>query len=391
MRFIGLLIFSLLLSFKTFAGKVDSQFHVEGYGQLRELNQNGFLNRESQYEGYLLIDYLYSWVEKDLFFEIKPQLRGLQSPGVQDNGPQMVSIKPSKRWLKTQTLITKNSEQEIYIDFDRLNLRYKVFKNGEIFVGRRPLSFGVLRLFPVINKLTLPLIFRPGPQWIDNPDAAGFTTSISENGSLRLLAVGGEEARADSIYLAELKQAFDAYEFHLLAANWWERNTLATAFSADFFDTTWRFEAIRFSERREEKAVLQWSAGFEHAINGKLNFVFEYFQQTNCNKDNGSYGIETFSRFQVLNGCKYVFPYLDWQMSDLWRSGIGILANIDDPSFMNILNLEYSWTDNLSFEFQGKIPVGKNGSEFGKARFTDPLGRDLGVQTTLYLGLLYTQ
>jgi hypothetical protein len=368
----------------TFAGESNQQFHIESFAQYRDLNQKGLMPRQEQYEGFVLTDYSYSWTGEALFFEIKPQLRGVESPSS--------NIAPGRRWLGTRRTVVAESDKQLFFDFDRLNLRYQ-WSNFEMYAGRRPMSLGVLRLFPVWNKLTLPLIFEPGPEWIDNPDGLGIRGSVGPL-DIRFINLQGENPREDAIRMAEFKFAPASVELHFLLADWWQRTAFGAAMATDLWDATWRLEAIRFSEKDSDPTlnptITQWGAGVERALGTRFTVSAEYLQQSLCRDLHSGYGVTTLSRFQVLNGCRYFFPYLDFQVNSAWKTGAGVLANLSDPSFFAIYNLEYIWTDNLSILLKAKWAFGSERREFGSKRYQDVLGNEAGAQSTIFAGLSYT-
>ncbi|MGE3759998.1 MAG: hypothetical protein AB7H97_19680, partial [Pseudobdellovibrionaceae bacterium] len=140
--------------------------------QYRHLNQSGFSDDQDVADVFGLLNSEVVWSTKYFAIEFKPEIRAVQSKYVQGTTNSAVSVKTSQRTLHSRKTLAHEKEFESYFDFDRLNVKY-TFTNGEIFAGRKPVSLGVLRFFPVWNKLTLPLIFQPGPEWIESPDVAG--------------------------------------------------------------------------------------------------------------------------------------------------------------------------------------------------------------------------
>jgi hypothetical protein len=378
-------------------GTVHQQIHFESFLQERWLNQNGFSPRDHLYEGFFLADDAWSWTRQNLFFEIKPQIRGVQSPGVSATGLAKATAATTPRWFNTQRLLGRDQDQEMYLDLDRLNARYSFTiaeANGEIYLGRRPLSLGVLRLFPIWNKLTLPLIFQPGPEWIENADGYGAKVQIQQLG-VRTFAVRGTNPHEDSIYLAELKYSEGTVETQILLADWWKRAAIGIAATTDFLGASWRLEALNFSRERGSPMASaveqnQWGLGIERAIGARWVVDLEYLQQSLCSDFKSGYGNSAPTRLQALNGCRYLFPYIDYQMTSLLHFGGGLLVNLDNPSGMGIISSEYSLYESLSVQLKGKWAFGKDQSEFGSARYLDPYGRTAGVQSTLYLGFTYT-
>lgn len=383
------------------AAETHWQFHSEGIVQYRDLNQNGFDTNTSLTEGYALADVGVTTKWESFFLEVKPQFRGAQSPGLNRQGPAATGVGMPPRWLNSRRLIQSSFDRVLYADWDRLNLRWQhSFENSdmELSVGRRPISLGVLRLFPVWNKLTLPLIFLPGPEWIDNPDSVLARYQL-ERTSFRFIEVQGHGSERDSLVLGEAKLSMGSAEAQILAGDWGTRATVGLAVSFDSWGATWRAEGLHFENRRESfKTDSSFSSagtdqigfGIERALNAEWTAVLEYYQQSECATEQGTYGLTPFTEVQVLNGCRYVFPYLDYQINSLWRLSFGSLIQAVDFSGMGVIDINHSVSDNTTLELKLKQSFGQSGSEFGSARYSDLLGRKAGAQSTLYLLLATT-
>jgi hypothetical protein len=76
---------------------------------------------------------------------------------------------------------------------------------------------------------------------------------------------------------------------------------------------------------------------------------------------------------------------VDYQINSFWHAGIGSLIQLGDRSGMGFFSAIYSMSDDSTLEFKVKQSFGRRGSEFGSARYKDPLGRTMGAQSTAYL------
>lgn len=371
----------LVLAHSAFA-ELNTRFHAEGIAQLRQLNQSGYSNDRAYSEGFLLTDLSVQWLSQHFMLEAKPQLRGVQSPGSGEVPPLRTSAKTSPRLLNSVRLLERSPDRELYFDLDRFNLRYQL-GDFELSAGRRPLSFGVLRFFPVWNKLTLPLAFNPGPEWIENPDWAGMSTQLGTY-AFRVVGVRGVRAGLDDIALGEAKYFGEGVEVQALAGLWWNHFAGGVAFSRDWGDRTVRLESLFISKSPDQPSLLQLGTGLETALNSKwtanVEAFFQSYQQS---------GVIS-NRFVLLSSRVYVFPFISYQTDGAQRWGLGGLVNLRDPSGMAVATFNTDVTDDLTLEVKAKIPVGRRASEFGVSRFEDPFGRTVGVPTTVYVTLSYT-
>lgn len=370
-----LFLFSAVVNAETY-----HQFHLETFLQHRELNQKGYTEKNSVQEIYFLADVLFQYSKNSFYFEAKPQIRAVESP-------EPVSVETSHRVLNSMRVISDEGSHEVSADFDRLNIRYGK-NNWEVFAGRRPISLGVLRFFPVWNKLTLPLVFGPGPQWIENPDVIGGSFQRGAI-STRVFAARGDEPQEDDLVLGELRYFGSHLEAQFLVGHWWQSSAAGLALSTDWLEATWRLEALGLAGGETEDQA-QLGLGFERALDAKWTIVSEYYGQTLCRRRNDGYGVIPPSQFQVLNGCHYLLPYASYQWSDLLSLSAGTLVNLTDTSLVGILGGGYQWSDEVTLEAKATLPFGPSRSEFGPARFSDLFGRELGAQSTVYVSLLAT-
>jgi hypothetical protein len=386
------LLLSLCLALPASGLETHWQFHGEGLLQRRSLNQSGFESSSTRMEGFGLVDSAFTASGAEFFFEAKPQVRLVQSPGVKSPGPGVASVGMAPRWLNSRRVIQRAEDRAVYADWDRLNGRWQSrLESGyaEISLGRRPISLGVLRFFPVWNKFTLPLSFTPGPEWIDNPDGA-MARYQSQDLSLRAIEIQGQGSAHDAVSLVEAKFSRQNMDAQILVGDWESRETAGLGLAVDHWGATWRLESLHFEPRRSGHGSTtagtdQVGLGFERALSAEWTVALEYYQQSLCVEKIGGFGVAPLSDVQVLNGCRYVLPYVDYQINSLWHAGIGSLIQLGDRSGMGFFSAIYSMSDDSTLEFKVKQSFGRRGSEFGSARYKDPLGRTMGAQSTAYL------
>lgn len=362
--------------------------------QYRNLNQDRLSNFDEHYEGYALLNTHFEGSWGPVFLEVKPELRFLVSRGVQDKilSPDYVTVKTSKRVLNSNRTLFHEADAEGYFDFDRLNLRYN-FDNGEIYAGRRPLTLGVLRFFPIWNKLTLPLIFEPGPEWIENPDVAGFYFQV-DSFSFRVFGSrGGEqtfglrdsEPTRDDLVLAEARYFGKGFELQFLGGTWWEHAAAGLAGSVDIYDNTFRLESLWISARKDEVAQGQVGLGLETALTSKLTVVSEILYQSAGLDEVKNIGAPP-NRFMTLAGKYYALPYMTYQVHPLWSLQGGALVGImEESTAIGLAGFERSLGDNTTLTLKIKYPFGAPSGEFGSERVADPFGRKLGLASSVLL------
>jgi hypothetical protein len=355
--------------------------------QYRHLNQHGFSDDQDVIDFFGMLNSDMVWSAKSLSIEAKPEIRAVQSKYVQGATNNAVSVKTSQRALHSRFTLAHEKEFESYLDFDRLNLKY-TFTNGEAFAGRKPVSLGVLRFFPLWNKLTLPLIFQPGPEWIENPDVVGANYQLGRF-NYRAFASRGNTAQVDDIVLGEVRFFGKGIELQALGGYWWQHTAIGIAAAIDAFSSTIRLESLYLGEFRNEKSQVQIGVGIERAIDAKWTFVTEALYQ--------SAGVEDFknltsppNRFMALSGKSYLLPYFTYQMNPLWILNFGALAGFSgEMSYVAIGGFEHSLNDNTSLNLKVKWPLGSRGGEFGDQRI-DVLGRTAGMSSTAFLQLQTT-
>jgi hypothetical protein len=367
------------------------RFGTELAPQYRLLNQEGFTEANDIVDVFGQAYAHLEWGFADKWmFEVKPELRAVASRGVGEGEPEGVSVKTSRRVLNSRRTVWYSEEGETYFDFDRLNLRYTFAEQGEAFVGRKPISLGVLRFFPVWNKLTLPIIFQPGPEWVENPDVLGASIQIDKM-SYRGFWARGDRPKADDIALAEYRYFGDGVELQAIGGYWWQHTAAGLAGAYDFRGSTLRAETLYISRFRDEVSQYQVGLGIERALNEKFTFIGESLYQSAGLRDTQNV-TSTPNRFMPLASKFYVLPYLTYQLSTLWSLQAGFLANLSyDTSYVGLGGFEYSLSDKTSLTFKLKLPFGSEKGEFGDHRIDVPLAnRNMGMSSTAILILQST-
>lgn len=376
MRWRIALIFAGVVAWPVMAMTVSLQFHMELSPQYRVPHQQGFLSEAQWNEFYLLMDETMQVSEGHWYAEIKPQIRGVQSKAVSAVYPWTATSETSKRVLNSRRRLEKTADRDIEFDLDRADLRYQ-FTGGDVYIGRRPISLGVLRFMPVWNKLTMPLIFGAGPQWMENPDSVGASVQI-DRWAFRLFGARGDRPKTDDLVLLESKYYGDTVELQFLTGSWWQHAAAGFALSTDWRENTLRLETLAINSVRDKTPLVQIGAGFESALNSHWILVAEYLHQNLGRRLGDGYGIEPPNRFMALSGRDYVLPRLSYQWGTAWNFGFGALVNVLDPSAVALTSADYAWSDYVSLSLKIRWPLGRARSEFSKTRYSDPYGRTAG-------------
>jgi len=359
---------------------------VELDPQYRHLNQHGYTADNEVYDLFGLINSHVEFTESPWFAEIKPEIRAVGSRGVMDVGPTAVSARTSSRLFNFRRTLVRDQDAEAYFDLDRADVKY-AFEGGDVYLGRKPLSMGVLRFFPVWNKLTLPLIFQPGPEWTENPDIVG-ASFASGKMSYRAFASRGDRAVLDDLALLEARYAGDGFELQALGGTWWEHAALGLAGSFDAWESSLRFETLWLNGYRDVRAQGQYGLGFERALSSTWTLVAEALYQTAGVAEARP---ALANRFMVLPGKFYLLPNFAYQVHPLWTIRFGMLANpAAQTSVVALGGFDHSLSDDTTLTLKIKLPLGPDASEFGAARLVDPLGRSLGMASTVLLQMQST-
>jgi hypothetical protein len=350
------------------AAEFSRRFHLELLPQYRELNPGHAVPDDQSHELYLLIDETWQWSSGSWYVEVKPQIRAVQSPAVAKSRPVTATAAwTEKRVLDSRRRIERSPDRDVEFDFDRLNLRYQ-FEQGEVYAGRRPIGLGVLRFFPVWNKLNMQLSFASGPQWIENPDSVGASWQSGRLALQVFAARTGDEPRTDDLAVAVGKYFGESVEAQVLAGSWWRHSAAGLALSKDWHDHTFRLESLGLDAVDGGRPLMQIGLGMETALGERWVVIGEYLHQNLGRSLADGYGLAPLNRFMVLNGRHYALAHGSYQWNTEWRLGGGALVNVLDPSGAVLLDADYAWSDFTSFTLKAHWPFGRRGSEFASER-----------------------
>jgi hypothetical protein len=270
-------------------------------------------------------------------------------------------------------------------DIERLRGSY-TFAQGEIWAGRRPISLGTLSFFKVWNKFTRPVSGLFGPAIVYGSDGFGASYQAGDANFKGISLYG--PIQEDDAHLLETTLFTPFAEMRILAGRWWDHTAVGFAFSKTVFDWMLRFESLYLNG--EGGSETEIGIGVDGAINADWSLLLETYYQSNGAVDTSNYSLSDPSRFTTLRARYYSIALLNWQLSTLWKFGIGDLLNGVDGGQIAILKLNYSLSDNVEVLSEVNLPFASDGAEFSKRTFVFRDGNYLGSGNQFTLGLKAT-
>jgi len=297
-------------------------------------------------------------VTKEKFsFEVEPELRVLHSSHSLSVSSRSSVHAPSRimglDWKAGSDLRTEST-----YGFERLNLDYHS-EVAELSVGRKPVSLGVLSVFPVWNKFTRPLMTDFGPLRVFSQDQASFRI---QQGSFAFQATDIEEKQSSgAARLAEVAAYGESQELHLLGGQWWQHAVGGLAAVKDLAGTSVRTEGLWVSQEG-----VQAGLGAERALSETWSVLTEFLYVGNGAPDKKFYLTLPYSRFRPLTAQGYGYARLEYKPSALWTFQLGSLLNFIDSSQLVNGKIIYSLSNDAELTLELRDPIGENGSELSK-------------------------
>lgn len=301
----------------------------------------------------------------DFQFEAKFLLRSIQSPSNRSrNDFSFADLTPPRRLLKFYTKLgSDDSLNQTFLDMGNLWGSFNV-ENWQFTVGRRSIGIGVLRTLPVWNRLYPVVPTLSGYMLANNPDILDVRWS-SENWTIAGYSIFSQYYD-DAISAIEFIHYGEKLESHFLVSHWWERQVLGYSGVVDTFYGIFRFESLGIkSINQNESNGLQFGLGWEKAVNSKLSFLAEYYQSSYGTSKPKDYIYQDPNPFRTLLARNYLYPKMNYKLTDFISNDFGALVNLVDGSFMLTNETSYSVSDNLDIFGLIKKPMGNGGQEFG--------------------------
>jgi hypothetical protein len=361
-----------------------TKFDFQANGIYRELSQQGFTQANSVLDGIFFFGTQIVASSDQFEFEIRHELRSVfgDTPSYPEGDIARLNIRSPERFMHADRTLVSTRRVEAISDIERLRASYN-FSEGEVWVGRRPISLGTLTFFKVWNKFTRPVAGLFGPAIIYGSD--GFGASY-QSGSLSFKGISlyGPTSEDDA-HLIETTLFNSFAEMRLLTGRWWNHTAVGFAFSKTVFDWMLRFESLYLNGEGASEGEV--GLGFDGAINADLSLLLETYYQSIGAVDTSNYSVFEPSRFTTLRARYYSIVLLNWQLSTLWKMGIGDLLNGVDGGQIAIFKLNYSLSDDIEVLSEVNIPFASDGAEFSKRTFTFRDGNYLGSGNQFTLGL----
>jgi hypothetical protein len=380
---LGLFLIALffLLSFSARAFIIDHKGELSLSNYYRTIPQTGLSELNSSVDTVLLAGFQFRAMEPHLQLEVRPEVRGLvgQSSHLNSQDLASISIRSPPRALQLGGSLTSQDNAVWYGDFERLNFAYNT-DTFEIYVGRKPMSLGVLKAFPVWNKFTRPMPGTTGPVLIFGSDGAGIRYQSGPNLVRALSMIGATQA--DSVYLSEFTWYGNTVEFHILGGSWWETTAFGGAFSKNLGGFTVNGECLLIEND------FQSGFGAEYAFSESWDLLWEFLFQSKGAKSPAEYTVLPSSRFYSLRGMQYTFMQMNYHLNSVWTFSGGSLLSQVDWSAELLFKAIHSWSQNIDLVIQAATPTGPEGTEFSKKTISYPNGSSFGFPVQFLVSLV---
>ncbi len=383
------MVISLGFTLNCFAWKTSHKTEIQPFLFYRKIQQEKLSPKTEAIDFYLQSSFLTKVSNADWQFEFMPQILGIGE--IENNtfgndpirtDPYFLSVKSPDRFMNLRHRL--NSKGEWYLELERFNIAYEK-DNLEILIGRKPLSLGILKVFAVWNKFSKPLPVTPGPSLVFSSDIFSIRSQVdSWSFEGDIIEENTPEFRTTIFQSAYYHTEF---EMHLLAARWWQRETLGFAISRDFLGATFRLESLWLNTFENMPSETQIGFGTEYAISDKTTFIDEFLYQSEGDKRIADYKLGLASRFRSLRAFLYNFAQLQYKVTSLWTASGAALSNLLDGSQILVAKAQYSYSDNTDFVIELDNPTGRKNTEFSSTTFRFPNGATLGASQQFSIGL----
>lgn len=381
--------FVLFLSLFLKAWELDQKSEIQPSFYYRQVPQKGFTSQEQSYDFFFRGGSQLRWTEGAWQIEIKPELYGFtgDSKTNSETDPYFITMKSPDRLMNLRHKI--NADDEWYLELEKFNVSYSK-EELEVSLGRKPVSLGILKIFPVWNKFSKPLPVTVGPATVLSSD----TLSLRYQGgslSYNFTSIANQK-NEDAVHFAGVTYYSTEFELHALLGQWWKNNTLGLALAKDLWGATLRAESLIYQEedtagkKRQEQ---QTGLGVEYAFNDKLSLLSEILIQSNGAKKSSDYAGLADSRFRMLKAQSYNYTQVQYKLTSLLTGALATLINGVDGSRYDVLKMQYSYSDNTDLFAEINLPQGKDEAEFSRKAWITPNGFYRGAPTQASVGFKY--
>lgn len=349
------------------AWEFDQTFEGQLYEQFRKFSRTNDSSFVSVYDTYGIFSSDATLSDGGWQFSAKPELRMLFSQAVSaaSDDPARVTLAPPERYFDLERSFGQGSNRDFLIALEKLNAVYS-WDTAEIYAGRRPISLGVLRVFPVWNKFTRPLPFQPAILQRSSSDGAGVRFQ-TDRFLLKTFTILGADVKRDAAHLFEATYFGSGFDLLLLGGSWWEKKTLGFAFSTEWRGLGIKNESllIGFDEKNDVREF-QNGTGFEYTLTEKFSAAAEFLYLSQGVDTKEERPLNTRTRFMPLNSKSYSYLNVSYKFTPLWSANWGLCINLTDGSTYSLLNSSRSLTENIDLNFDFNLPLGSDEAEFSQ-------------------------
>lgn len=380
-----LLILSSFFFLNAEAAELNSSFSNEAklYFSAKSLNQN--LEPINNSIDLILLASTHAILEAGNFrFEAKPELRIISGDNnsLSTNNPALIHLESPLRSYETRFHLGDPPDKTIlYGDWEKLNLSY-AFDQLEVFLGRKVISLGVMKYFPVWNKFSRPL---PGVTLIPiyfGSDGFGGRVQL-EKWSIQAHQLF-YNLGAEHISTLQVTHYGDFADLHGLFGNWWNETVYGLGATKDIWEATLGVEFFHYRNQ------FQLAFSFDRALNEKISLNIETLYQSEGVSSSFDYNPFLLSRFRNLQASFYSWIVGQIQLDALWKGSIGGLTNwIDQGSALN-LGITYSLGENFDISADSLFSLARENAEFSTQSFQFNDGSKFGMPTQLVVHLDWT-
>lgn len=291
-------------------------------------------------------------------------------------------IRPRSAWNAEWTLHS-GSEVGIYHRIERLNAQLN-FDSLEIRLGKQVVATGVGQFFAAISQTQRYPYVVVDPEFQKTEDAA----TVIWSGPLQLEGrflpkVGNQREHG---YHFRAKGSKDGYDLALTAGRSDDKPYMGLETAGNLSDALLRAECVAYF--LNSQTILQGLVGVDYVFSpqwsGKLEGFYNGFGRAK------PYVFETYPhRSAPYRGRWYGAMEVVWEAHPLLKINSHLVSNLEDPSLLVHLFLNYSLGNNLDLLLGNYQSFGKEGSEFGGEFPIGLPGMSMGYPDLTYLAARY--
>ena len=300
------------------------------------------------------------------------------------------------QWIGFQELMTTNSyyfdlkwentDEDLYLatEIDRLSLEW-VYRDIQLAAGRQRIAWGTCLvwnptdLFNPFNILDFDYEERPGTDAVSLQYYTGPVSQLD-------LAITPGRSRKEVIYAGRYQMNQWDYDFNLIAG--WQRQSLrlGTSWAGAIYDGGFRGEILftdpdmTFITFNQKPTGIQdlwitktisrpyWtiSLSYDYTFENSLYLHFEYLHNgLGATADAGYRQFEIIQTGELSPAKHSLFQEIAYQLTPLIRTGLFIIFNPNDHSWIAAPSIQYAAATNLELLFLAFPSGGEPGSEFG--------------------------